>query len=302
MIDILQTYGWYSLIIPGNKLELKNFSGLEVLNDFPVMALKSYIDKFFRYEKEKWEAPYLEYAELDADDNNFVSDYTIRYSPSYSGDDNGLKIEAFVKEASAILSDTGYLGKYEEDWKNQLCLFDFRNHLYAPLICVKSTNLKIQISPVSLTDSEKAFVDRLNDFVNLNPSILTNKSLFLLRNKSKAGIGFFEAANFYPDFILWIDTPDKQYITFIDPKGLLRVPPDSPKIKFHKTIKDLQERLQPSSNGKTIILNSFIMSVTTASQLREWWHLDRDKREEMNVYTLDNEQCVASMIDKILTE
>lgn len=301
LIDILSVDGWYKLIIPGNKLEISSYSGLETLTDFAIMALKSYIDKFFRYEKEKWEAPYLEFAELEADDNNFVDNYTVRYTPAYQGDKNGEQIENFITEASQILSQTGTLGAYEKDWKNTILLFDFRKHLYAPLICLKSTNLKIQISPVSLNDGEKVFVDRLEEYTNQNPDILEDKTIFLLRNKSKAGIGFFEAANFYPDYILWIDTPEKQYITFVDPKGLMRILPDNPKIKFFETIKGLEARLQPSANGKSIVLNSFIMSSTPSAQLREWWHIDREDREAMNVYTLDNPQCVSSMIEKILT-
>lgn len=302
LIDILSVDGWYKLIIPGNRLEIDSFSGLETLTDFAVMALKSYLDKFFRYQKEKWEAPYLEFAELEENDSNFVDQYNIRYTPSYPSDNNGELIDNLIKEASDILSATGSLGQYERDWKKTIYLFDFRNHLYAPLISLKSTNLKIQISPVSLNDGEKIFVDRLKDYTNLNPTLLQGKTLFLLRNKSKAGIGFFEAANFYPDYILWIDTSDKQYITFIDPKGLLRILPDSPKIKFFETIKELEKRLQPTSGGKTIILNSFIISSTEASKLRNWWHLDREEREAMNVYTLDNPQCVSSMIEKILSE
>ena len=301
LIDILLVDGWYKLIIPGNRLEIDSFSGLETLTDFAIMALKSYLDKFFRYQKEKWEAPYLEFAELEANDINFVDQYNIRYTPSYPSDNNGELIGNFIKEASNILSATGSLGQYERDWKNTILLFDFRNHLYAPLICLKSTNLKIQISPVSLNDGEKNFVDRLEDFTNTNPGIVQDKTLFLLRNKSKAGIGFFEAANFYPDYILWIDTPDKQYITFIDPKGLLHILPDNPKIKFFETIKDLEKRLQSTSGGKTLILNSFIMSSTEARKLYEWWHLDQADCEAMNAYTLDNPSCVVSMIEKILS-
>lgn len=299
---ILLIKGWYKLIIPGNRLEIDSFSGLETLTDFAVMALKSYLDKFFHYQKGKWEAPYLEFAELEANNSNFVDQYNIRYTPSYPTDNNGELIGNFIKEASSILSATGSLGQYERNWKNTIHLFDLKNHLYAPLICLKSTNLKIQISPVSLNDGEKTFVDRLEGYTNLNPTILQDKTLFLLRNKSKAGIGFFEAANFFPDYILWIDTPDKQYITFIDPKGLLHILPDNPKIKFFENIKELENRLQPTSGGKTIILNSFIMSSTEALKLREWWHLDREEREAMNVYTLDNPQCVSSMIEKILSD
>jgi len=300
LFKILSVKDWYTLIIPGSKLELEDYSGLETLTDFAIIALKSYLDKFFRYKKMEWEEPYLEYAELQADDNNFIDNYTIRYTASYSKDNNGYLIESFINEASNILSDTGSLDQYEKSWKNQLLLFDSKNHLYAPLICLKSTNLKIQISPVSLNDGEKKFVDHLEEYINHNQSILKDKSIFLLRNKSKTGIGFFEAENFYPDFILWIDTPEKQYITFIDPKGLMRILPDNPKIKFFKTIKELEKRLQPSANGKTIVLNSFIMSSTPAAQLREWWHIDRKDREAMNVYTLDSLHCVSDMIEKVL--
>ena len=116
-------------------------------------------------------------------------------------------------------------------------------------------------------------------------------------------MGFFVAGNFYPDYILWIDTAEKQYITFIDPKGLLRIMPDDPKIEFYKTIKDLQQQLEKTNtSSKHIVLNSFIMSATKSAALREWWHMDKTTREAHNVYTLDNEICVASMIDKILSE
>lgn len=44
------------------------------------------------------------------------------------------------------------------------------------------------------------------------------------------------------------------------------------------------------------------MSATKAADLREWWHWDKANREAHNVYTLDDERCVASMIDKILSK
>ena len=37
------------------------------------------------------------------------------------------------------------------------------------------------------------------------------------------GLGFFEAGNFYPDFILWLLVGERQYVTFIDPMGLRSV-------------------------------------------------------------------------------
>ena len=144
------------------------------------------------------------------------------------------------------------------------------------------------------------FVDQLKAYVETHSSELEGKSLYLLRNKSKVGMGFFEAGNFYPDYILWIDTEDKQYISFIDPKGLMHVRPDDPKVEFYKTIKNLEARLASSAGGKTIILNSFIMSGTPARQLSQWWLMERWQWEARNVYTLDNTECAALMIEKIL--
>ena len=151
------------------------------------------------------------------------------------------------------------------------------------------------------------FVDYLKDYVESHSSELEGKSLYLLRNKSKVGMGFFEAGNFYPDYILWIDTEDKQYISFIDPKGLMHIRPDDPKVEFYKTIKELEARLAPTADGKTVILNSFIMSGSKSSELRLWWSTpevdaDRAYREARNVYTLDNTECVELMIAKILQQ
>ena len=191
-------------------------------------------------------------------------------------DPTGDELEAFVAEMSAVLQANNGLDVYKKDsFHGKLVLFDFRSHLYAPLICLEKSNLKIQLSPVALNTDEMRFVDYLKAYVDNHAAELVDKSLYLLRNKSKVGMGFFEAGNFYPDYILWIDTEDKQYISFIDPKGLLHIRSDDPKVEFYKTIKELETRLAPTADGKTVVLNSFIMSGTPASQLRQWWLMER---------------------------
>ena len=301
LLGILQTEGWYVLLIPKRHLEINTLVKLEAATDYAIMALKSYMDKFFKYEKERWEAPMLEYAILDADDRNFVDEYTITYAQQHPLDTTSDKLETFISEISTILQANNGLDVYKKDsFHGRLVLFDFKSHLYAPLICLEKSNLKIQVSPVALNTDEMLFVDHLKTYVETHSSELEGKSLYLLRNKSKVGMGFFEAGNFYPDYILWIDTEDKQYISFIDPKGLLHIRSDDPKVEFYKTIKELETRLAPTADGKTVVLNSFIMSGTPASQLRQWWLMERPQREEKNVYTLDNPECVELMIDKIL--
>ena len=306
LLDILREDGWYGLLIPQNHLEINSLAKLEAATDYAIMALKSYMDKYFKYEKERWEAPRLEYAILDADDNNFVDEYTLTYAQQSAMDPTGDELKAFVAEMSAVLQANNGLDVYKKDsFHGRLVLFDFRSHLYAPLICLEKSNLKIQVSPVALNTDEMRFVDYLKTYVEDHAAKLADKSLYLLRNKSKVGMGFFEAGNFYPDYILWIDTPETQYISFIDPKGLMHIRPDDPKIEFYRTIKELEVRLSPTAGGKRIVLNSFIMSGTRSSDLRMWWSTpevdaDRAYREARNIYTLDNTECVESMIGKIL--
>ena len=301
LLAILQTDGWYGLLIPNNHVEINSLAKLEAATDYAIMVLKSYMDRFFKYEKERWEAPLLEYAILDADDSNFVDGYTISYAQQHTLDTTGDELETFISEISDVLQANNGLDVYKKDsFHGRLVMFDFRSHLYAPLICLEKSNLKIQVSPVALNTDEMLFVDRLKTYVEDHSSELEGKSLYLLRNKSKVGMGFFEAGNFYPDYILWIDTEDKQYISFIDPKGLLHIRSDDPKVEFYKTIKELETRLAPTADGKTVVLNSFIMSGTPASQLCQWWLMERPQREEKNVYTLDNPECVELMIEKIL--
>lgn len=306
LLSILQEEGWYSLLIPKNHLDINTYEKLEAATDYAIMALKSYMDKFFKYEKERWEAPRLEYAILEADDANFVDGYSITYAQETSADATGSDLESFIAEVSAILQQNNGLDEYKKNsFRGRMVVFDFSAHLYAPLICLEKSNLKIQVSPVALNHDEMTFVDYLKEYVETHTAELADKSLYLLRNKSKDGMGFFEAGNFYPDYILWIDTADTQYISFIDPKGLMRIRPDDPKVEFYKTIKDLESRLAPSAYGKRIVLNSFIMSGTPSSDLRMWWttpevDADRAYREARNVYTLDNTECVELMIAKIL--
>lgn len=298
---ILQEDGWYGLLIPKNHLQIDSLAKLNAAADYAVMALRSYMDKFFKYEQERWEDQFLEYAVLDADDSNFVDGYTITYARQHALDTTGDELENAITEITKILQANNGLDEYEKKLcRGRMKILDLRSHLYAPLIGLGKSDLDIQVSPVALNRDETLFVDYLKAYVDSHSSELEGKSLYLLRNKSKLGMGFFEADNFYPDYILWIDTEDKQYISFIDPKGLLRIRPDDPKVEFHKTIKELEARLAPPADGKTVILNSFIMSGTPSSQLYQWWHMGRPQREEKNVYTLDNPDCVELMIEKIL--
>ena len=45
---------------------------------------------------------------------------------------------------------------------------------------------------------------------------------------------------------------NRQLISFIDPKGLMHIHSDDPKIDFHKTIKELEARMAPTAGDKKL--------------------------------------------------
>jgi hypothetical protein len=120
--------------------------------------------------------------------------------------------------------------------------------------------------------------------------------LFLLRNLSRGkGVGFFEAGNFHPDFILWMLVDGKQYVTFIEPHGLLHEGPGSEKVQFHERIKDVEKRL----NDPTVVLNSFILSWTKFPQLN--WGKNRQELEAQHILfmTDDRERYIDKLFEQL---
>ena len=143
------------------------------------------------------------------------------------------------------------------------------------------------------------FITSLKTFYDKNTNYFNDKELFLLRNLSRKGIGFFEANNFYPDFIMWIINNDKQYVNFIDPKGLRQINGfENLKIKFHKTIKEIEEKI----NDKNIILNSFIITPTRHEEIKHWQDGQTITNfAQHNVYfQKDDKDYIKNILDKII--
>ena len=88
------------------------------------------------------------------------------------------------------------------------------------------------------------------------------------RNESRKGIGFFEASNFYPDFILWVNDGEKQHVTFIDPKGIRNLKGlNDPKIQLYNLLKS---KVEPSLGDVNITLDSYIVSNTDYQEVSFW--------------------------------
>jgi hypothetical protein len=109
--------------------------------------------------------------------------------------------------------------------------------LYNPVLYLAKNNIEINITPVALNESENRFIQDLKQYLEVQSDCFADKELYIIRNKSKTGIGFFEEKGFYPDFIMWLFANDKQYITFIEPHGMVRMSISDSKIETHTKIR-----------------------------------------------------------------
>lgn len=113
---------------------------------------------------------------------------------------------------------------------------------------------------------------------------LGSRKLYLLRNQSRGkGIGFFEAGEFYPDFILWLADGPKQRIVFVDPKGLIMLKPNNfshPKIQVFHTLQEIAARI----GTPNVTLDAFIISGQPYEKIR----LDFDSGAHTQVQFTEN--------------
>ena len=130
----------------------------------------------------------------------------------------------------------------------------------------------MEISPAPLNRGERRFIEDLKTYCDGHPAAFEGRELYLLRNMSRGrGIGFFEAGNFHPDFILWLLAGDRQHVTFVDPKGIRNIGVDDPKIRFFETIKEIERRL----GDPKVALDSFIVSRTPSHVMQKLWGIGK---------------------------
>lgn len=289
--EIINDDSWYQLAIPSQDLEPTSFSKVFIWEELVITLLKNYTEKFYLLLKNQHLAKHIEVAELDEKHPNFVEEYNVQVEESQTD------IIRQLVDFKELVSKENVLSDDFELSRTALLGFDYDEHLYFPLLYMSSDKKYkevVKISPVQLNEGEKEFIDDLKQYHKSEPSYFEGKKVYLLRNQSKTGIGFLtETTNFYPDFILWQVIGDKQYISFIDPKGIYMLKDvwNHPKVLLHKNIKtDFQSKL----NDDKTFLNSFIISNTSFKdmQFRRSHDETIDMYHDTNVYFQDEDKYV----------
>jgi hypothetical protein len=280
-MELLRDQSWYQLLIPPEEMTFTSLDRVLVWQEIALALLKKYTERYYTFRKREWELPHLEYRELSVDDPNLVGAGSSPDDAYYR-----ILIDRSEEEIVVKLEELkGVIAKGElKPWEfSGIKAVWFGRHLYEPLLYLNSN--VVEISPAPLNKGEKQFVEDLKIFYDgeqakYSAGFFHNRELYLLRNLSRGkGVGFFEAGNFHPDFILWLIEGDRQHVIFVDPKGIRNIGPTDPKVQFYTTIKEIEIRL----GDPNVKLESFIVSNTPSSTMQMLWGIKRDEMLERHI-------------------
>lgn len=294
IVELLADQTWYRLLIPAEELAFESFERVRLWQEIALALLKKYTERYYTFRKREWELPHLEYRDLEGDDPNFLC---VKESPDESYhriliDQSQEEMVAKLEELKAAI-EQGELRPWEFQGIKAVW---FGRHLYQPLLYLDSKS--VEISPAPLNKGERLFVEDLKAFHDGHSEFFKDKELYLLRNLSKGkGIGFFEAGNFHPDFILWLLADGKQRVIFVDPKGIRNLGPTDPKIEFHETIKEIEQRL----GDPAVRLQSFIVSNTPSATMRLLWNMEKAEMASRHIVFQeeDKDSYVKSILEAV---
>jgi hypothetical protein len=257
--DMLARDDWYELMATADDMRLDRYENRSQWQRMAQQLLNSYAERFYRYIRGRWEAPYLEVAELAPDDSSLVEGYSIETTDLVQTAEQIEQIATFIGNLKAALGQN-LLATWSQ-WGGRWRTVPFGGHLYQPLLHV-GKNAEIRISPVALDKWEAEFVQDLATWCVAN----RGREVYLLRNQAVTGLGFFQAANFFPDFLLWVQEEDRQHLAFVDPKGLHHFDPSDPKVQFAtRDVPRLQQIVE--RQAPDLQLHAFILSNTPFASL-----------------------------------
>ncbi|WP_415045053.1 DEAD/DEAH box helicase family protein [Cedecea neteri] len=263
---------WYTLFVPSTELEVNSFSDINKQEDILLRLLIDYTDRFYKTLKTAYEGQFYDIIHVDENHGSMLKLYQF----DIENNDNGIEYYNKLNILKNLVAE-GNIGEASKWNASNMVAISFERHLYYPLLALENKeSLPLKMRPQSLdAPSEWDFVHGLQEFYNSKEGqdIIGQRSIYLLRNASREdkGLSFALAGNFYPDFLLWLvdDKTGKQWLSFVDPKGLRNLDLTDPKLGLYIEVKKLERKLAEQSvqHESELILNAFILSPTKFSEL-----------------------------------
>lgn len=294
IMPLLADNSWYKLLIPQEELVLNDFSDFSRWTKIATALLKKYCERYYYVQKSAWEKPLLIYELMDDENENFIKEdeYTVSISNVDLHEEARIFIENLKAEMEAAKKARSLVDFVKS--KDDLMAVAFPASMYNPVMYLAKNSIDITIPPVPLKESESEFIQALRLFAQREKAFFAGKELYVIRNVSKKGIGFFEEAGFYPDFIMWMVTAGKQYITFIEPHGTRDMSIEDEKVKLYAKIKDIESSLANSD----VILNSVILTPTKHLEMANK-HIPKVEWNARNVLFMEDSDYLDQLFSKI---
>ena len=251
-----------------SRLKIKSFKGVRKFQNIILLVLKDYISKFYRVKLKQESMNHLEVEKLTIDNHPHMYPKNRRIIVKVPKDLTN-DIKDILEQLKNYELDRCKIPEKWKKWESFIVHFD--KHLYTPLIVYEKNKKSITSFPVKLNEGETRFIKDLKTYLEKYPEKFKGKNIFLLRNLSKRGIGFFvDIAGFYPDFILWIKEKNKGKIIFIDPKGIRNIKGfHDEKVQFCVSyIKEIEENLKKKA-GIKLKLDAFLLSITPYEKAKD---------------------------------
>ena len=235
----------------------------------------SYLTQWYRLRLREYEGGRLSVEALGNDDPAIVKEYAVHY------DGSDQLLEEILGGAPPRLGDP-------------LEIIEFAESIYEPLFYVSNRDT-CAIVPTSLVKSERDFVHDVIRFVGDGGLNESKAALYVLRNASRGrGIGFAEAENFHPDFLMWFCRGETQVIMFVEPHGLAHESLGfaSPKVAFAKTVRKIEARLGDPS----LRLSASIISPTPRANVKWASDATASELEEHNLFFFEDPRYIVSLM------
>jgi hypothetical protein len=287
------------VIVP-NDFEVKDLEDLKNLENIAISLLKSYIDKFYKREKGRFEKDIITYKPAREQLSLFrlASDKVEYYTLTVPADKSKLieKLKKLVEDMDALLD--------EQKERDVLPRIVIDNSVFVPLLLEKEG---ISISPPGLNDGEKKFLEGLRDYLDKNQELLDEYHIALLRNEAREGVGFMlDWGEFYPDFILWIREKrgNRMDIVFVEPKGLKMVGEVFNYEKVRFLSEGLRETFKKQYENWQVEVKGFILSTTPHQELQRGQAIEgsksKEEYEEKNILFLEDRDWAEKFFERVL--
>lgn len=263
---LFQHGAWYKVAAPAAMLEVSSLRHKELWQQLASELACRYAERFYQQHRLRYQSQHSSVVWLSDlpphEREKYLPDrYEVEIEQTEGG--QGEALVAWVK----ALAEKVKRREFDDKYTGILESVGIGHHLYNPLLYLPKGGkhaLRVVTRPTALNEGELAFVRDLESYLAKKPAALGDAEVYLLRNESRKGTGFFEIGGYYPDFMLWILKGGTQWLTFVDPKGMGRMTDLKgwAKIKLWETLQIIAAK----NPGLGVKLDSWLVSVTPVLQ------------------------------------